>query len=252
VAGISARGLPFWWRQRLESVSKVAEDPVPAGTVRLFRLPMGGWLFRTPQQGFVVDAAGGDLADWILGGTEFCVLTQPMDMVRRNDQLLVRMFLAESPRPVLSHIAFHLPAVAMEKMPLVEPGRSHTHGSGVNVHALGRPLPDGSVTWSCSYRIEIPAGPKILLVGPDLHEHEVEGPVELMVLSSRNVEALKIVQKVKPDLVVFDDAFYCSSHPSLLRVTLRDLHSLQKTLAPQRSLILAPGESSDVRATGAK
>jgi hypothetical protein len=249
VAGIAARGLPLWWRQRLESVSKLAEDPVPVGTVRLFRLPMGGWMFRSPQGSFVVDAAGADLADWIWGGSEFCILTQPMDMVRRNDQLLVRMFFAQPRRQVLSHIVFHLPAVAMQDMPLVEPGKSYPQSNGINVHALGQKLPDGSVTWSCSYRIEVPKGPKILLVGPDLHEPEVEGKADLMILSSRNVEALKIVQKVQPALVVFDDAFYCHSHPSLLRVTLRDLHALQKTLAPQPSLILAPGETWDVTVT---
>ncbi|HEU4419307.1 MAG TPA: hypothetical protein VFT55_10230 [Planctomycetota bacterium] len=249
VAGIAARGLPLWLRQRLESVSKLAENPVSAGTVRLFRLPMGGWLFRTPHGNFVVDAAGADLEDRIWGGSEFCILTQPMDIVRRNDQLLVRMFFAQPRRPVLAHIVFHLPAVPMQDMPLVEPGKSYPQGNGVNVHTLGQKLPDGSVTWSCSYRIEIPKGPKILLVGPDLREAEVEGKADLVILSSRNVEAVKIVQKVEPALVVFDDAFYCHSHPGLVRVKLRDLHALQKALAPQQSLILAPGESWDVTVT---
>jgi hypothetical protein len=137
----------------------------------------------------------------------------------------------------------------MQDMPLVEPGKSYPQDNGINVHALGQKLADGSVTWSCSYRIEIPKGPKILLVGPDLHEPEVEGKADLMILSSRNAEALKIVQKVQPALVVFDEAFYCHSHPSLLRVTLRDLHALQKALAPQPSLILAPGETWDVTVT---
>ncbi|HEX6811495.1 MAG TPA: hypothetical protein VF384_07720 [Planctomycetota bacterium] len=246
VAGIAARGLPCWWRQRLESVSKLAEDPVPDATLRLFRLPMGGWLFRTPQKNFVVDPAGADLADWIWGGTQFCILTQPMDLVRRNDQLLIRMFFAQPPRPTLSHIAFHLPAVPMEKMPLVEPGKSYPQSNGTGVQALGSPQRDGTVTWSCSYRIEIPSGPKVLLVGPDLREAEVDGAVELMILSSRNPDAVKIVQKVKPGLVVFDDAFYCHSHPSLVRVKLQDVHALQKALAPQPSLILAPGETWDV------
>ncbi len=253
IAGISARGLPSFWRQRLESVSKAAADPVPDGTVRIFRLPMGGWLFRTPQKGFLVDAAGADLAELLWGGAEFCILTQPMDMVRRNDQLLVRMFFAEPPRSILSHIAFHLPVIAMDRMPLVEPGKSYGQSTGETVQALGKKLADGSVTWSCSYRIEVPAGPKILLVGPNLRAQEVDaGPVDLMVLSSRNVEVLEIVQKVKPALVVLDDAFYCNSHPSLPRVSLRDMHALQQSLSPQRSLILAPGESWDVAATRGK
>ena len=31
------------------AVSKQGEDPVPEGAVRLFKLPMGGWLVRTAK-----------------------------------------------------------------------------------------------------------------------------------------------------------------------------------------------------------
>lgn len=247
VAGICARGLPSWWSDRLKSVALTAADPVPNTTARLFRLPMGGWLVRTPQKNFAVDAAGPDLAERLWGGIEFCLLTQPLDATRRNDQLLLRMFVAKPSRPVLTHIAFHLPVVAMKDMPLVVPGQSYGQPTGAMVYAIGETLQDGSVTWSCSYRVEVPAGPTMLFAGTTLRPEEVEAKqVDLLVISPRNPYGAQIVAKVDPALVVLDDGFLAQTYPSQQRVTLRDLHSAQRAIQPRRSLILAPGESWDV------
>ena len=247
VAGIAARGLPSFWGRQLESVSKNAEDAVPLGSLRVFRLPMGGWLFRSPQKNFAVDAAGADLARLLWGGIEFCVLTQPMDIVRRNDQLLLRMFHAKPVRPMLAHIAFHLPVVAMDKMVLVVPGERYGSPTGTLVTSLGKPQADGSVTYSCSYRIDLPAGPRVLLVGPDLRPDEVEaGGIDAMVLSPRNPDAITIVNKVAPKVVLFDESFQCQSQPSIQRIPLRDLLAMQQALLPTPSILLAPGESMTV------
>ncbi len=245
VAGLMARGLPGWWRERLRSVSTLAQDPVPAGAARLFRLPMGGWLVRGSSQAFVVDPAGNDLAEWLWGGAEFCLLTQPLDMTRRNDQLLVRMFAAEPARPVFTHIVFHLPVVTMEKMPLVELGRSYGQPSGTQVFALGAPRDDGAVPYDCSYRVELADGPTVLVVGPTLTAAESVGSAgaDVLVASPRNVEIVAIAEAVRPGLVVLDDAFVCQSHPQTRRVALRDLHALQRSLLPWPSVVLAPGES---------
>ncbi len=253
VAGIQARGLPRWWRDRLLSVSKAAEDPVPNATVRLFRLPMGGWLLRTPTSGFLVDAAGGDLAEWLWGGAGFCILTQPLDMTRRNDQLLMRMLLADPPHPVATHITFHLPVVAMEQMPLLTPGQTVGTASGAQIRALGEAASDGKVTRSCSYLVSLPAGPRLLLVGPDLLAEQVEGDgFDVMIVSPRNPETLAIARRAAPKLVVIDDTTICQSRPDVPRMGLRNLHNLQRMLLPLPSLILAPGESWDVRAASAK
>jgi hypothetical protein len=253
VAGIQARGLPSWWRERLRALSKAAEDAVPNATLRLFRLPMGGWLLRTPTSGFLVDPAGGDLAEWLWGGAAFCILTQPLDMTRRNDQLLVRMLLADPPRPVAMHITFHLPVVSMEQVPLLTPGQSVGASGGTQVRALSVPQADGKVTWSCSYVVTTSAGPKVLLVGPDLRPDEVEGgPFDLMILSPRNPEALAIARRAAPGLIVIDDTLLCQSRPDVERMRLRSLYNLQRQLLPLPSLILAPGESWDVRAAAVK
>jgi len=253
VAGMQARGLPSWWDERLRAVSKAAEDTVPNATLRLWRLPMGGWLVRTPTAGFLVDAAGGDLAEWLWGGAGFCVLTQPLDMTRRNDQLLVRMLLADPPRPVATHIAFHLPIVPMDRLPLLAPEQTVGPATGIRLRALGATREDGTVTWSCSYAITIPAGPKVLLVGPELLPEQVDGgPFDLVVLSPRNPEALAIAKIAEAGCIVLDDVLLCQSRPEVARMRLRDLHNLQRMLLPMPSLILAPGESWDVRAAGAR
>lgn len=244
VAGIMARGLPWWWRQRLQSLSKNAEDDVPVGSVRIFRLPVGGWLFRTPRGGFLVDAAGPDLAEFLWGGTDFCVLTQPMDLTRRADQLLLRMLMADPPKPVVTHIAFHLPILTMDQIPLVEQGRTYPVPSGAKIEVLGKPMADGSVSYSCSYRIELPSGPTIMLVGMNLRVDDAPvGPVDVMLLSPNNDEGLGIVQKVQPKLVIADDPFVCHSHAALPRTELRQLMAGQANLLPTPSVLLAPGES---------
>ena len=54
---------------------------------------------------------------------------------------------------------------------------------------------------------------------------------------------------LQPGLVVLDDTFTCQSFPNLPRVGLRNLHELQKAMQPQKSVLLAPGESIDVSET---
>ncbi len=244
VAGISARGLPLFWRLRLDSVSKLAEDPVPEGSLRVFRLPMGGWLVRSPLRNYAVDPVGADIEKLLWGGIEFCVLTQPMDMTRRNDQLLLRMYLAEPPRSVLTHLAFHLPVVPMETMALVEPGKEYPSSTGARIRALGKKKDDGSVAWSCSYRIDSPKGPSLLFVGPNLLPDEVVAEtVDLAIVSPRNQELVAIARKVAPKLLIVDDAFVCQAVPGVPRITLHDVQAIQQELRPLHSVLLAPGES---------
>lgn len=249
VGGLHARGLPWLWRNRLEALSKAAEAPVPEGAARLFRLPMGGWLVRSAKRNFAIDPAGADLAEYLWGAIDFCALTQPLDMTRRNDQLLVRMFLNEPPRTVLTHIAFHLPVVPMETMPLVEPGADLASTSGARIQALGEPPKDNQVAWSCSYRIDVLGGPRILVVAPNLTAAQVaDEPVDVAIVCPYAPELLAIVQKARPGLVVIDDAFLPANHPERRRITLADLHVLQAALRPAPSVLLGPGESWTITA----
>lgn len=247
VAGMMARGLPWWWRQRLQAISRSAADPVPNETVRLFRLPLGGWLVATPTGGFGVDLAGPDLAQLLWGRVEFCLLTQPLETTARSDQLLLRMLLNKPPRAVLTHIAFHLPAVQMADMPLVEPGTEFGPPAGARIHALGAKLSDGSVTASCSYLVRLPNGPTLAFIAPALRPEELPvEPIDAMLASPYNPHLVEIVGRGKPRLLILDNAFEGRSHPNLPRPALRSLHQVQKNLGGQPSLILAPGESWDI------
>jgi hypothetical protein len=249
VAGLAGRGLPLWWRERTHAVSKLGEDPVPAGALRVFRLPAGGWLVRNQRKNLLIDAAGPDIQQWLWGGAEVCVLTQPLAMTRRNDELLLRMFMSKPARPVLAHIVFHLPVIAMEKMPLVELGTSFQLSAGVQVGVLGAPMPDGSVPYDCSYRFQIDGCPDLLVVGPTLKATALDETWEVgaMIVSARNRAVVELIRKVGPSIVLFDDAFLPQEYANLSRVRLRDLHALQRLLLPVRSVVLAPGESWTLR-----
>ena len=138
-------------------------------------------------------------------------------------------------------------------MPLFEPGQEFAPTAGAEVRSLGEKLADGSVTWSLSYTVAVPAGPKLMVVGQNLlaDDADVDG-IDVMILSPRNPEGPQIVRRVKPALVVMDEAFSCEAYPNLLRVGLKDLHALQRIMQSQRSLILAPGESWDISVAGPK
>ena len=245
VAGLAGRGLPLWWRERTHAVSKLGEDVVPAGALRLFRLPAGGWLVRSKRKNLLIDPAGPDVQHWLWGGAELCVLTQPLTMTRRNDELLLRMFTAKPVRPVMAHIVFHLPVVAMEKMPLIKLGESVGGKSGALIEALGAPMPDGKVPYDCSYRIQIGDCPDLLFAGPTLKATSVDETwdVGVMIVSARNRAVVELVNKVKPGVVLFDDAFLPQEYANTQRVRLENLFALQRLLLPHRSVVLGPGES---------
>jgi hypothetical protein len=254
VAGSCLHGVPSFWLQgvrdlELELTAKDATDP-PAGTVRLYRLPQSGWAVRAPSLGdsFMVDPVGMAVHERLWGLANFVVLTQPLDMTRRSDQLLMRMYASKERRPFLTHIAFHVPLVDMKDFALVEPGKLLTPISGVEVTPLGHARADGAVPYSFGYRVDYAHGPSLMFSGPAVRADAVEGGKHcaLLVLSPRNPEALEIARAVKPDLVVVDDVFLCNSLPNVVRVSLANAHALQKALLPIPSLLLAPGEHCEI------
>jgi hypothetical protein len=186
--------------------------------------------------------------DRLWGLANFVLLTEPLDMTRRSDQLLMRMYASKERRPFLTHIAFHVPLVDMKDFALVEPGKLLTPISGVEVTPLGHARADGAVPYSFGYRVDYAHGPSLVFSGPAARADAVEGGKHcaLLVLSPRNPEALEIARAVKPDLVVVDDAFLCNSLPNVARVSLANAHALQKALLPIPSLLLAPGEHWEI------
>lgn len=247
VAGISRFGPPQLWEQELFAVSKAAEESPPEGTVRLFRLPQNGWLVRGPTASFMINPAGANLEKFVWGAAGLVVLTEPLDMTRRNDQLLLRMSAAKGERRFLTHAAFHLPVLPMKDMVLVEPRESYGTPDSVKIQTLGTTKPDGSVPYSLGYYLQMPDGPSLLFAGPQTEPDELPDlPVTALILSPRNLQGPAIARAAKPDIIILDEGFLCASLPGVDRLNLRTMHALQKALLPSRSVLLAPGEAWDV------
>jgi hypothetical protein len=247
IAGAVERGLPCFWYAEMQRLSLRAEEVVPDGTVRLFALPQHGWLVRSNKRNFAIDPAGPDLAHFLWGGMEFVILTQPLDMTRRSDQLLVRMATADPPRPFLTHAVFHLPWVKMADMRVTEPGQVHGQPGATQVIALGSKQPDGTVPYALDYRVKWPGGKTLLVAGPMLTPEEAgKEPCDLCILSARNPRAAEVGRAARAALVVLDDVFVCETFPGVSRSRLRDALEVQRLLAPAPSILLAPGESWDL------
>lgn len=248
VAGAVQRGLPCFWYEATKLLSQHAEAPLPEGTMRLFRVPQCGWLVLSKGGNFVIDANGPELAGLLWGKIDFALQTQPLDMTRRNDQLLIRMIAAKPQRQFLSHIVFHLPMVNMADMQVVDPGASYGPEQGLRIKALGHKQPDGSVTYSLGYSVRWPGGRTLLVAGVSLDPKEVpESGCDLCILSPRNPDAVAVARAAKAKLVVIDDAFLCSTFPAVARVSLKEAFALQRELLPIPSVLLAPGEFWDLK-----
>ena len=243
VAAAEQSSVPMFWDARMRDLLVDLEaTPIKSGC-EIARLPQGGWLVRSEKQSFLVDPAGADVATRLWGHADFALLTEPVDMTRRNDQLLLRMVEATPQRPFFAHIAFHLPKLLMADMPLIMPGAVKLQSDGAEVAALGEVRDDGRVAYGMGYRIDLPGPLRILFAGPTLRVQDLpKGRCDALVLSPRNPECLDIAVAAAPGLTSLDDAFLCFCLPNVARVDLRTVHQLQKALLPLPSLLLAPGE----------
>src|SRR5690606_2026754 len=113
-AGIIATGLPYYWDHVLAEVRRRVEVAVPEHGVRVFRLPQSGWLVLSKQAKFAIDPAGYDVDKAFYEVLDFVLLTDPLDMTKRNDQLLIRMLLTG--KAFASHVRFHLPGIDASKV----------------------------------------------------------------------------------------------------------------------------------------
>ncbi len=242
-------GIPSFWDIAARTTAKAAAEPALPGTYQVYRLPQNGWLVRGQHLGFMVDPAAARAAALYWGATDFVLLSEPLDMARRNDPLLMRMVDAKPQRPFFAHIAFHLPRLLMADMPLVTPGDSRLQSDGGMVHALGEQRPDGKVPFALGYQVDLPGKIKIVFAGAALRVEDLRPDAkgcQCLILTARNAESIAIAQAVEPRLVLIDGAFECHQLPDVDRVDLRMAHTMQKVLLPTPSLLLAPGESWEI------
>jgi hypothetical protein len=246
VTAAEQHGLPAFWDLSARATAKAAAEPALPGTVRLHRLPQNGWLVRGERLAFLVDPAGARAASLYWGAADFALLSEPLDMARRSDPLLMRMVDSKPARPFLAHIAFPLPRMLMQDMPLVAPGDERLQSDGARVRALGEQRADGKVPFALGYQVTLPGGFTLVFAGAALRAQDLPRTAancECLVLTARNPASLAIAAALQPQLVLVDGGFACCQLPDVPRVDLRMLHTMQRLLVPVRSLLLAPGES---------
>lgn len=250
IAGMVKTGVPFFWQHCLAEVRRQTSAAAPEHGFRLFRLPEGGWLVRSKEANFAIDPRGANVETQFGAALDFVLLTSPLDMTTRSDQILLR--LTAMKRPFYTHIRFHLPAVDATRMSLVEIGQSYTT-SGLKVTVLGRRNEEGLVTHTVGYRVEWPDGTLLVHSGQALQEQEFPGEPrpDLLILSPRHPRATLVGQRLAAKLTVVDGVFECSVAPGAAgRFPLAQAFDLQNVLRPQRSILLAPGESLTVSRDG--
>ena len=264
-AGIAQTGVPFFWHHSLKDLHRRLPPVPPAGHIRVFRLPQGGWFIRSAGANFAVDPAGYELAPHIGPGIDFVLLTRPLDQSKRNDRLLVE--LASRKKLIFAHLPYHLPGVDAAKMALVVPGKYYSFGKlplrgnnnnekqpktvpVVTIHVLGRKTAKGFSASSAGYEIKWYDGTTLLHPGVSLDSSDMRslrGP-DVLLLSALHPKALAMGRQVAAKVTILDEVLeVATAQGPHGRVTLTEAIKLQQALRPLRSILLAPGESVDIK-----
>ncbi len=246
-AGIAASGLPYFWDGILDSVQHAAEKDAPERGFRVFRLPQGGWLVRSRTASFAINPGGFAIEKKLWGAIDFVLLTEPNNVTKRNDQLLMRMSAAKPKRPVFAHVSVHLPGLSIKDTPLVKPGLEYTK-NGLKVSVLGTIDKQGYVSVAVGYHVLWPDGSSLVVSGVSMLEEHVEtkGKIDLLLLSARHPRARVVGQRLAAGLTILDDVLECSALQVSPRVSIVQAYELQRGLRPRSSMILAPGESCNI------
>jgi len=270
-AGIAQTGLPFFWHHVIKDLRRRLPPEPPVGHIRVFRLPQGGWYVRSAQANFAIDPAGYQVAPYIGPAIDFVLLTRPLELTKRNDRLLVEM--ASRKKLIFAHLPYHLPGVDAAKMALVMPGRhyhfgelalpgnSKSKGTGdgdrkpqtvptITILVLGRKTAEGLSAPSVGYQIKWRDGSTLLHPGVCLDPSDVRsvaGP-DVLLLSALHPQALALGKQIAARHTILDEVLeVASARGPQGRATLTEAIELQQGLRPLRSIILAPGESVDIR-----
>lgn len=252
-AGLSQNGLPFFWRYALTDMLRRIKESPPAKTVRLFRLPQGGWYVRSATCNFAVDPSGyGVESLYMQRAIDFAVMTRPTEVTRRHEPLLIRMAASKPKRQFFTHLEFHLQGAEPGSMFMVKPFEKYLMGGLEHIQPIGKVTGDGKVTLSYGYLVKWKDGPSVLVAGLSLTPDELEKieiVPDILIISGAHQKALQIAQAVKACYTVIEDVFVASEYPSQFggRYSYQKALKLQSDLRPLKSVILAPGESIDLK-----
>ncbi|MCB9870225.1 MAG: hypothetical protein H6837_10235 [Planctomycetes bacterium] len=253
IAGLVQSGLPFYWDQTMRDLQRRATPAPPKGTIRVFRLPQGGFYVRSDTVNFAVDPCGvGVERLFVEGGIDFVVLTRPAEVTRRQDPLLVRMSAAKPKRQFFTHLQFHLTGAVPGSMSVVKPFTDYRVGGLRRVTPIGMMTADGKVTMSYGYLVEWEDGRSLMAAGLSVSDKElakVKVRPDVLLLSAAHDSAAHVATRIAPKCIVLDDTLIAEEYPAQFggRVSYAKALALQSKLKPCPSVILAPGESIDVR-----
>jgi len=267
--GIVQTGVPFFWHHAVKDLRRRLPPVPPANHIRVFRLPQGGWFIRSAGANFAIDPAGYGLAPYIGPGIDFVLLTRPLDQSKRNDRLLVE--LASRKKLIFAHVPYHLPGVDAAKMALAVPDKTYRYGElrvpgnndgdkdkkdkqqpppVVTIHVLGRKTAKGFAAPSAGYEIKWYDGTTLLHPGVSLDPtamRSLKGP-DVLLLSALHPQALDVGKQVCAKVTILDEVLeVATAQGPHGRATLTEAIKLQQALRPLRSILLAPGESVDVK-----
>jgi hypothetical protein len=254
VAGMVATGLPFLWDYALADVGRRAAEAPPTG-LRVFRLPVGGWLVRSDTANFAIDPAGHSIERHLWGALDFVLLTDPRDITKRNDQTLVRLSAAR--REIYAHQAMHLPGIDASKFPLVQIGQTYA-SRGLKIHVLG--IQEGELVGpTVGYAVEWPDGRTLVHTGCVADDAAVAAAlppgrqVDVLLLSAQHPAARAVGRRIAARVTLLDDVLQCANAAGPDgRVALQEAFDLQMALRPQTTFLLAPGDAVDLGRAGAK
>jgi hypothetical protein len=242
-AGIVTTGLPYFWDHVLSDVRRRLDLAVPEQGVRVIRLPQSGWLVLSKAAKFAIDPAGYGVEHTLFEALDFVLLTDPLDLSKRNDQLLIRMLLTG--KTFITHIAFHLPGIDASKLTLAQPGQSYEH-KGLRISVLGDRDEEGNLGLSVGYHVRWPDGVILVHAGTAATAEQLppDGKsVHLLLLSAEHLAPVAVGHRMAAKLTVLDDVFQCARRAGGDgRVSLTSALDLQGSLRPNSSLLLAPGE----------
>lgn len=252
VAGATRTGVPFFWSYSMRDLLRQVLAAPAAGRIRVFRLPQGGFYVRSADFNFAIDPVGVGVEQlYLQGGIDFVLLTRPAETNRRQDPLLIRMAASKVKRPFFTHLEFYLPGAEPGTMDLVKPGGEYLIGGAEKIQAVGVLTEDGKVTSSIGYLVTWKDGRQLMVAGlgirPAQAEELARAP-DVLILSALHGEAPALARQIGAKDVVLDDVFLAQEYPASFapRVRLADALELQNRLKPQRSWLLAPGESVDL------
>ena len=247
-AGMAATGLPFGWQYSLDQIARAASGKPPERP-RITRLPQGGFLVRSGLACFAIDPCGNDVEKVLFPTCDFALQTDTNDISRRNDQVLLRMLMGK--KRVFMHLAVHLPSVPAERLELVQPGKTY-ECAGLKIAVLGLITDKGQVTAQVGYAVTWPDGTLLVVAPPAFDEQYLprEKAPDVLVLSALHPRAHVVGQRAHAGLTILSDVLVPASMPGPAgRTSLASVYELQDKLLPNRSILLAPGDSADISST---